>query len=127
MAGTALVGSLVGGVLAWVFDHVYATKPSFRRPVMFLCTCLLCSAVGGASGWTPGEISARSVSWNVLGLDDEVSIIRAWIGICAAIGLAVGLLLGTLADCIQGAFGQGSGNETEENQHEEPRRTSTGA
>jgi hypothetical protein len=93
--GVAILGSLVGSLAASRVDRVYATRPGLRKLITFLCTCLLSSAIGGVCGWLPGERALYSQGFP-FGLEDQISIIRVWIGIGAAAGLTIGLLLGSM-------------------------------
>ncbi len=121
MAAAALLGNFIGAGVARKVDQTYGTEPEQRRRITFLCTGLVCLVVGGASGWILGAVAAERERGFGMTSEQHVNTIHTWIGICAAIGLGVGLVLATIAFALEKSppTEEPSVN-LEENHHDQP-------
>lgn len=79
-----------------------------------LLVILLCTGIGAVCGWLPGEHHAYRQRWTGDPTPSEeqiVPIIRRWIGIGAAAGLATGLLLAPLQLLLEKRLPKGEPEE----------------
>ena len=91
-----VLGAAVGGVLSFAARQIDRTKPGIGMRLGVLTIVLLCGGIGAVLGWIPGEALARS------GVEREgVAIIRMWIGIGAAAGMCIGVLVAFIEAFLQ--------------------------